>query len=67
MTKPYEPTPLEIWRQCSDIQSTWTRDEELRRRGAGEDRWRPPGCDSVLRQSTTSRFKVQRGIGRGSI
>jgi len=41
---PYEPFPLEIWRQCSRIQATWTREEELKRRGAGDGRLRPPGC-----------------------
>ncbi len=49
MRKPYEPSPLEIWRQCFDIQATWTREEEQKRRGAIEVQWRPPGCECVLR------------------
>jgi hypothetical protein len=40
MNESYEPSPIEIWRQCVDIQALWTRDEERRRRDAGEEQWR---------------------------
>ena len=60
MTEPYEPSPIEIWRKCSDIQALWTREEELKRRGAGEDLWRPPGCQRILRLDVTPRRTLQR-------
>jgi hypothetical protein len=59
MKEPYEPSPIEIWRQCSDIQATWTADEERKRRGDAEMQWRPPGCQRVLRMGTSSRMENQ--------
>jgi hypothetical protein len=40
MREPYEPSPIEIWRECVGIQAYWTREEERRRRDAGEEQWR---------------------------
>ena len=57
--EPYEPSPLEIWQQCSDIQATWTREEELKRRGSSEDQWRPPGCQRALRWEASSRLTIR--------
>lgn len=59
MKDPYEPSPLEIWRQCVLIQATWTREEEQKRRGAAQDRWRPPGCERVLRTLRSARIENQ--------
>lgn len=58
MKEPYEPSPIEIWKQCSHIQATWTRAEELKRRGA-ETQWRPPGCERALRTWNSTRFEIQ--------
>jgi hypothetical protein len=66
MKEPYEPSQLEIWRQCSDIQATWTRDEEQKRRGFIEQ-WRPPGCERALRIGTSSRSVHQRGVRENSL
>jgi hypothetical protein len=66
MKEPYEPTPLEIWRQCSDIQAAWTPDEEQKRRGFKEQ-WCPPGCERALRIGTSSRIANQRGFRRKSL
>lgn len=59
MNEPYEPSPLEIWRQCFDIQATWTPDEERKRQEIAEDEWRLPGCKRVLRIGTSSRIEIQ--------
>jgi hypothetical protein len=59
MKEQYEPSPIEIWQQCSDIQATWTREEELKRRGAGKDQWRPPGCNRALRLEASPPLKFQ--------
>jgi len=56
MKEPYEPSPIEIQRQCRDIQALWSRDEERRRRDAGQKQWRPPGCDRALRIRTFFTF-----------
>jgi len=58
--EPYEPSPIEIWQQCSDIQATWTPEEELRRRGAKENEWRPPGCDRALLLATPAGLRGRR-------
>jgi hypothetical protein len=57
MKDSYEPSPIEIWQQCSNIQATWTPEEEQKRRGAGEVRWLPPGCNRVLQLESSSRLK----------
>ena len=61
MKEPYEPSPIEIWRKCFDIRTTWSPDEERRRRGAAkdEDQWRPPGCDRTLSLRVSSRHKTR--------
>ena len=52
MNESYEPTPIEIWQQCSQIQATWTREEELKRRGAGKVEWlTDPVCGIRFRRS----------------
>ena len=51
MRESYEPSPLDIWLQCSDIQATWSPDEERKRRGAAHQPWRLPGYDRELRIS----------------
>jgi hypothetical protein len=58
MRESYEPSPLEIWRQCSDIQATWSRDEERRRRGAADEHWCPPGCERELRFGTSAAIEI---------
>jgi hypothetical protein len=55
----YEPSPIEIWQQCSNIQATWTREEELKRRGAGKIVWVPPGCKRALQLDASSRLKSE--------
>ena len=57
MKDSYEPSPIEIWQQCSYIQATWTREEERKRRGAGKVEWLPPGCKRVLKSEASSRLK----------
>jgi hypothetical protein len=52
----YEPSPLDIWLQCSDIRATWSPDEERKRRGAAKDRWCLPGYERKLRFATSSRI-----------
>ena len=59
MKKTYEPSPIEIWQQCSNIQASWTREEELRRRAEGQVEWYPPGCESVLRSEASSRLTIR--------
>ncbi len=59
MREPYEPSPVEIWRQCFDIQATWTPAEERKRRGDTGEQWRPPGCQRVLRMGTSPRMENQ--------
>lgn len=59
MKGPYEPSPLEIWRQCSEIQAKWSPDEERKRRAIAERAWIPPGCKRVLRIGTSSRTENQ--------
>ena len=34
MSRPSDPSPLDIWRRCCEIQATWTRREERYRRNA---------------------------------
>lgn len=46
MNKPYEPSPLEIWRQCIEIQATWARDEERERGEVADERSRPPNLQT---------------------
>jgi hypothetical protein len=53
----YEPSPLEIWRQCSDIRATWSRDEERKRRAVAEEPWLPPGFNHVMRIGVSSRIR----------
>jgi hypothetical protein len=59
MKDKYQPSPIEIWQQCSNIQATWTPEEERKRRGAGEVRWLPPGCHRALRLDAPTRLKRQ--------
>jgi hypothetical protein len=59
MRESYDPSPLEIWRQCSAIQATWSPDEERRRRGAANEQWRPPGCERELRMGPASPIEIQ--------
>ncbi len=61
MTELYEPSPIEIWKKCCEIQATWTREEEIQRRGAGVS-WHPPGCAGGVQMAGAARY-----AGRSSL
>jgi hypothetical protein len=48
MRKPYEPSPVDISQICRDIRRTWSVNEELRRRGAIDQAWPPPGAEPAV-------------------
>jgi hypothetical protein len=48
MRKSYEPSPVDISQICRDIQRTWSVNEELRRRGAVDQAWPPPGAEPAV-------------------
>lgn len=56
---PYEPSPLEIWRRCIDIQMTWTRDEERKRQEAIHQSRRAAGFNGECRPEAASPFEFQ--------
>jgi hypothetical protein len=55
----YEPSPLEIWRQCVGIQATWTRDEERKRREATDQPWCAAGFNGDFRLEASHPFERQ--------
>jgi hypothetical protein len=63
MNESYEPSPLEIWRRCFDIQATWTRDDERERREAAKEQWHPPGRKRVPQIGASSGWKFNDTSG----
>jgi hypothetical protein len=48
MRRSFEPSPADILRACRDIQRTWSANDELRRRGAVDQDWKPPDTDPAV-------------------